>query len=149
MTNSAKTTSNPIARGKWNSLVKAAALLGGAVFVFFLTKNPRGPADSGGFSEVGRWMESTGRGEIEWTGDGSERLFEEGRKIDERPYRVLEKSATRLVIEHAFSKEELEQHPEWNNRGRVEYGIQGPNRLRREFSPESGVKAMELERREP
>lgn len=140
---------DPIARGKWNGLVKAFALLGVAVFVFFIARDPTPPVADASFSEIGRWSEVSGRGEIEWTAEGRERLFTGGEKVDDRAYRVLRISGGILVLERDYSPEELAAHPEWEGRGRVEYRILGPDRLRREFAPEAGVDAMEFARSRP
>lgn len=138
-----------LARGKWYGFVKAAALLGVAVFVFLITKNPGPTPAENPFSEIGRWQEVEGRGEIEWRADGREILYEEGRKVDERDYRVVERTVESMIVEHGFSPEELEAHPEWRGRGRVSYRILGPHRLRRGFAGEAGVEAMEFLRERP
>jgi hypothetical protein len=135
-----------LARGKWLGLVKAVALLGVAVFVFLITKDPGGPSAGDPFSEIGRWKEVEERGEIEWKADGREILYEKGQKVDERDYRVVALTAESLVVEREFSPDELVAHPEWKGRGRVIYRILGSNRLRRDFTPESGVEAMEFVR---
>ena len=140
--------SERFACGRWLSLVKAGALLGGAIFVFFVARDPGRAPREPEFSEIGRWSDVEGRGEIEWTSDGMERLHAEGFPTEERAYRVTERSDHRFVVEREFTAEERSANPSWKT-GKVVFQILSPDRIRRDFSAEAGVAAMEFTRVRP